>query len=473
MLRFLRKIVKSVIPYRIESHYISQRYGKAGYVDFIGEKFESSILRFLVGMMPYGLVKAVLERRYCCLDWTSHQRDFARITECIRVRVARGKPVRVMFLVSDMAMFAAEPLFVQMMKDAFFQVQVAAIPDFRRLSEVESLRRTCEAQLVQKYPQASVVRICPDAVGNWPDLLSSIDIVCYPTPYDYSDFRYCIKYSSGRDVLPIMVNYGYYRSIYDRKIMASENYAHLWKAFFECPYTMAEFRNYALTQGKNAVLSGYVKMDALQAIVPKPHSRKRILIALHHSIPGSKNDDLALATVLSQATFLASLPDIYPELDFIIRPHPYLLQALEQNSAWGKARVDAFVQHFKEKMNVIWLAGGEYFTAFAESDGCIQDCGSYLVEYMYTGKPCCYMLHNPKDITQKFAPLGQKCLSACYIAYSERAIIDFLDKVIIQGMDEKQSIRSSLQKEIMIGYPEASILAIKNIRDALLGKDDK
>lgn len=384
--------------------------------------------------------------------------------------------MRVLFLVSDAAMFAAEPLLVQMLKDGLFSVRLAAIPDFRRPPDiVETMRLACEAYLLKKYSEETVIRIKPDADGNWPDLLADADIVCYPTPHDFSDFKYCIQYSAGRDVLPIMVNYGFYRSIYDRKIMASANYAHLWKAFFECEDTMTEYRRCSLTKGDNAELVGYVKMDALAEVVPTPHTRKRILVALHHSIDGGKNDDLLLATILERAEFLASLPAAYPEMDFIFRPHPYLIQALSRDAAWGMVRTESYIQRLRAMPNVIWSEGGDYFPVFANSDGCIQDCGSYLVEYVYTGKPCCYMLHSPEDIERKFSPLGQKCLSVCYLAYGEREITAFLENVIRDGKDIKEEARHILGREIMIEYPNAARRALRGIRDNLLSakKDEE
>ena len=464
----LRSVIKWLLPYCVECTYIRRRYGKAGYVDFLGERLSSGFLRRMVAIAPYGLVKIWLEHSYCRMDFQTHQRDFSRIACGVHNRLEHGEPVRVLFFVADIAMFAAEPLFRSMRTDRRFLARVVAIPDFRRPpSEVVALQSACEGNLMRRYSPEAVLRVCPNENGEWPDVLSDVDIVVYPTPHDFSYYTYCIRYSAGRDVLPVMVNYGFYRSVYDRKIMASENYAHLWMAFFECDATMSEYGAYSLLKGANAEKVGYVKMDALAECVPTPHVRKRILVALHHSVEGGKNDELALATILQRAEFLASLPVSYPEIDFVFRPHPYLVQTLSQPSVWGVAQTEAYIRRLKAMPNVTWSDSGEYMSLFAASDGCIQDCGSYLVEYVYTGKPCCYLLHSRADMNRKFAPLGRKCLSVCYLAERKEEIRDYIERVVLRGEDERRSERRCLMSEIMVEYPYAAKKACERIIEKL------
>ena len=208
-------------------------------------------------------------------------------------------------------------------------------------------------------------------------------------------------------------------------------------------------------------------MDRLARIAPVPHERKRILVAPHHSVEGGTNKMLSLANFIRYADFFLQLPDKYPEIDFVFRPHPFLFQIMSRPKLWGPRRVAAYVEKLKDKPNVIWSDGGDYFREFAESDGCIQDCGSYLVEYLYTGKPCCYMLKSPKDIEEKFAPLGQKCLEHCYIAYDTGAIDAFIRDVVVAGRDPKMDARKAFAKTIAVNYPNAAQVALDHIKKDL------
>lgn len=173
---------------------------------------------------------------------------------------------------------------------------------------------------------------------------------------------------------------------------------------------------------------------------------------------------LSLANFIRYADFFMSMPDRWPGIDFVFRPHPFLFKIMSRPKIWGPGRVERYVRELKSKPNVIWSDGGDYFSEFAESDGCIQDCGSYLVEYMYTGKPCCYMLKSPADIDVKFAPLGRKCLEQCYIAYDTDAIDSFIRDVIVGGNDSKAKSRAAFAKTIMVNHPHAAEAALACIK---------
>ena len=78
------------------------------------------------------------------------------------------------------------------------------------------------------------------------------------------------------------------------------------------------------------------------------------------------------------------------------------------------------------------------------------------------------MLHSEKDIDEKFAPLGQKCLSNCYLAYDKAAIRDFMEEVVIKGNDPKKGVRQKFaREEIMLNYPNVSAKAADLLYNAL------
>ena len=137
---------------------------------------------------------------------------------------------------------------------------------------------------------------------------------------------------------------------------------------------------------------------------------------------------------------------------------------------WDDEKKNQYIANMKSKKNVIWSSGGDCFEEFVNSDGCIQDCGSFLVEYLYTKKPCCYMLKTPEDIETKFAPLGKKCLEQCYISYNTDDIDRFIKDVILDGNDLKQEGRILFSKEVMVNYPHAAECALESIKNTILKK---
>ena len=383
-------------------------------------------------------------------------------------KLEAGERLRSVFLVSNASMFPARPLFDAMLASDEFDPRVVVVPDVRwRDGAVLSEMASCREALAAEIPADRLSAAEQDVDGVWRDVLEDADVVCYPSPYEMSSFRYNPRYSVGRQFLPVMVNYGFYRSAYDRGVMCRQSYAWMWKAFFECGDTMDEYRAASPIGGANGDLAGYVKMDALAACGHPVSARRRVLVALHHSVEGGTNDELALSNFARYADFLLALPDRYPEIDFVFRPHPFLMRVLSRPGQWGVERVERYFSALRSKPNVAWSGEGGYFREFAMSDACIQDCGSFLVEYLYTRKPCCYMLKSPGDAEAKFAPLGRKCLGCCYLAFDEEAIERFLDDVVVAGKDPKRAEREALADAVALNYPHAASVALGHILDGI------
>ena len=399
-----------------------------------------------------------------------HQAAFPAKVAAIRDKAARGERVRAVFFVASPAMFPARPLFDAMRRDQRFDARLAVVPDLRGIAggDAAPAMERCRAALAESYPPEAFLPVVHGEDGAWPDVLSDFgaDLVCHPSPYELSDFKYNPRWCVGRPFLPIHVNYGYYRSVYDRHVMASRNYALFWKAFFECDATLAEYREHSVLRGTNAEVVGYVPMDALASFPPNPGPRKRVLLCPHHSVEGGANDALALSNFLRYADFLADLPARFPELDFLFRPHPFLFSVLSRPKFWGPAKCAAWRERFLAHPNAAWTDGGDHLREFAASDAIVQDCGSFLVEWFYTGKPCCYLLKSEADFA-KFAPLGQDALRSCHLAFDASAIESFLRDVVLGGRDGLASKRESFRRLLMVNYPHAAEAAILSIRKGL------
>lgn len=401
--------------------------------------------------------------------YARHQSSFGAKCARLRDKMLAGGRLKAVFFVSNASMFPGGPLFDAMLGSERFDPHVVVVPDLRWRDGTElGMMEECRAALLPRIPAERLSVAGRDAEGRWEEVLDGADVVCYPSPYEMSAFRYNPRYSVGRAFLPICVNYGFFRSVYDRRVMRGQGYAWMWKAFFECAETLSEYRDHSAIGGANADLSGYVKMDPLAAVVPARRSRRRVLVAFHHSVEGGSNDMLALSNFARYADFFLELIARHPAIDFVFRPHPFLFKVLSRPRLWGAERVERYLVRLKSSPNVIWSDGGEYFREFAESDACIQDCGSYLVEYFYTGKPCCYMLHEPGDVEAKFAPLGRECLENCYIAYNSRQIEQFVEDVVVKGEDPKGAGREALARRVMVNYPHAAEVALGHIVSGIL-----
>jgi len=377
---------------------------------------------------------------------------------------SRGR-VNICFTVSIASMFPARPLFEKLICDDLFNPFILIIPNLRfGKDKIAEGQLRCRAEMLKSYSEEYIKLVSLE--NDDFDIRKEVDIVVPSLPYDISIDKYNIRNFHKNNKLSVLINYGFFRSVYDRKIYASYAYSSCWKVFLETEYNLAEYENYSLSKRQNAVLSGYCKMDSYKEI--EKRNGLTIMICPHHSIDGGYNDDLRLSNFIAYAEFFLTLPSKYPNITFIFRPHPALFLLLGTPAQWGRAKVDDYISKMKAHENVIFSEQADYFQDFALSDGIIQDCGSYLVEYFYTKKPCCYMLKSKNDIDEKFTKLGKLCLDNCYIAYEEKHIIEFIDDVLINGHDPKKLSRKRLAEEkIMFNYPKATDVIVHELKREL------
>ena len=399
-----------------------------------------------------------------------HQTALAETARRVGAKMKRGEPLRVLFLVYSTSMFPARPLFDQMRKDPAFDPKIAIVPDLRW--ETEMIYKKIEltrTELDQSYPNEVFLDMMCDERGEWPDILSDSDIAVWNTPYSLSNFRFNPHWAVGRSFLPIHVSYGYWMSPFGDWIMQRHNLGYFWKALFECQHNIDQYRAKSRIGGTNGVLTGYVKMDALNTFESQHvNLRKRILLCPHHSIEAHRFGGFTSSTFLRFANYFLELPKKHPEFDYVFRPHPHLFPRLESKSVWGKRRTNAWRERFLAHPNVIWNEGGDYLREFSRADAIIQDCGSFLPEWLYTGKPGCFMLRPNEPLEKEFSPFGIDCLKRYYVARQEDEIERFLSTVILEGNDPLRQSRRDFFKTVAINYPHAAEAAIDEIKRSLI-----
>lgn len=389
-----------------------------------------------------------------------HQRALEANVDRIRMRRKAGKPIRVVFLVYSTSMFSTRALFDEMSEDDRFEPKIAFVPDFRWGSAMADRERShCKEELSKSYSSRFFLPIEPTADGDWPDILSDTDLAVFCTPYSLSDFRFNPHWSVGRSFLSILVNYSYPLGRFTDWVMKQQNMGYFWKVLWENEDILDEYRQNSLLHGSNGACTGCMKLDALAAFQSIPKQRKRVLVCPHHAI--YKTGAFAASNFLRFSELFAELPSRYPDVDFVFRPHPHLFRRLAEPSVWGRKKTQKYKESLLSHPNLIWSEGGNYLKEFAESDAIVQDCGSFLAEYYYTGKPCCYMLR--PDSSDLFSSFGQMCLSHCYQAREEKDIIDFIERVVVAGSDPMKREREAFRKRVMVNYPHAARAAMNQI----------
>ena len=391
------------------------------------------------------------------VDWYLHvQRENAA-----RVRLMRGlvqeRKLRVAFLVIYDSVFPAEAVFRTMRESRVFEPSLYVIPDTMR-GEQNMLDQMCRTyrRLRDKYGTVTLPYDMESRTFTAID--GEFDLFCSANPYDsMTHANYSIRHLTlecGK--LSFYVNYGYPGVVYGREVFSCQAMSLLWKYFIESEALLPEYRQHEILYGLNTEIAGYPKMDALaQCVIDTQRTFKRVIIAPHHTIDESAS--LHLSTFLTLAGFFLELPGRYPDVQFVFRPHPMLFPKLADARFWGRKKTDEYLAAMQAFPNVEYQDGGDYLETFANADGIIHDCSSFLTEWMYTEKPGCYLLRSRESIEEQFMPAGQAVLDLYYQAFCREDVIRFLEEVVLRGNDPLKEKRTSyVRRYVKVNYPDAA-----------------
>lgn len=413
-------------------------------------------------------------KKYIKFPYSKLEKHYEGIIENLKTKLKFGQRIKVCFMVIFDSVFPGKPLFEKMLNDDMFEPFILVIPDKSRGERYmyEQLEKTYKT-LSGKY--SCVYKSYDDEKNGFVDYSEKMDIVCSANPYENMTSRlYRIGKLCQKNILPIYFNYGYPAVSFARRVAALGSLAKMWKVFSESTSIVEEYAKSMKTHGANLVLAGYMKMDELANITEVARNRKRVIIAPHHTIKEKFSNTIGLSNFLVYADLFKELPKLYPQIDFIFRPHPLLKIALEDEEIWGEEKTKKYFDEIIQNPNLVYQDGGDYFETFANSDGIIHDCSSFLAEYLYTGKPVCYMLRNEGSIRKYFMENGEEMLNHCYHAYCKEDILAYLNDIILLGKDNLREKRVKfVDKNLKVNYPNVSMFVLKYLKDQITGNSEE
>lgn len=388
------------------------------------------------------------------------------ILQKLKAKIKSGEKIRICFFVMYDSVFSAKPLYEKLQKEKKFETFIVVVPDFLRGEDhlKYSFNKTYSS-LYKKYK--NVFKGYDTKNKKAYDFSEKIDLVCFSTPYKgITNEFFEIDYFLDKDILPFYINYGFFTLKFGREIIKSDSYSYFWRVFVENKFNIEELKKYQNISGKNAIVTGYCKMDELNKIIENKKRKKTIIIAPHHTI--GNWEALKISNFLKYADFFIELPKIYQNINFVFRPHPLLITQLKKSEIWGEKKTNEYIKKIKSYPNLIYSDGGDYLKLFKNSDGMIHDCGSFLAEYLFTGKPSCYILKNKQSIDKWFLPIGKKCLDNSYQAFSKKDILNFIDSVIIEEKDYMKNKRIEFVNDsLKVNYPHVSQVILNYIKKEL------
>ena len=398
-------------------------------------------------------------------DLMETERMFNSSVERYRAKIKRGERIRIAFL----HMYATEiqdlNLFDLMLESPHFDPYFIVIPVlFGDRQHLEFNYNRTLRELTDKYGSERVLSGYNLQTLECTDFTDQFEMASTNTPYDgLTEDCFKSRYWISRGIPVFYIPYFYMGLCrITKENLQRIDFNFFWKVFVPNQYTKSLAKEYMANAGKNIIVTGYPKLDNIFAISYNPNHRKQVVLAPHHLIG---NTELDRGGFREYADIIQALPQKYPQVDFIFRPHPQLFERLK--NYWSQDDIDNWLKLLLLNENVTYSIEGDYLTMLANSDALIHDCGSFVAEYLYFNKPCAYLFRQGVDYKAMQLKLGLQCLDKYYPIREENDWYRFIEDVVLEGKDELKDKREFFSKKrIMVNHPHAT----KAIYDAIVAE---
>jgi hypothetical protein len=348
----------------------------------------------------------------------------------------KGKEkVKVVFLVIHKSVWKVDPVFQKMLKDPFFEPLILICPytpvDEQRM--LEDMQECYEYFEGKAYP---LLLSYHQEKKRWRTLEEiQPDIVFFTNPHKltrkeyyedaYLNYLTCyVPYYS--DVASNYNVYNAYNGVVQNVV---------WLYFASSAYSLERAKRFQANRARNVILSGMPNLECLiqnnsldKTSWKSLGDRKKIIYAPHQSV--LEKEPIHLSTFIEVANFMVLLSEKYQdEIQWSFKPHPLLKQKLYEHPSWGKDKTDLYYLYW-EKSAHTQLDTGDYIELFKTSDALIHDCGSFVFDYLLTGKPCAYLVFDAKRQLKAINKFGKTALECHHILTTHAEIEIFLTELV-------------------------------------------
>lgn len=370
-------------------------------------------------------------------------------------RTRRKDKISVLFVLSSLGAWKTESLFAEMLKHPRFAPMLLLTDCY----DEDDRERLADYSLGKNYPFIKL----DGKISKIKDVYKA-DIIFYQKPYwGYLDPS--ISFYNNLGSLFCFVQYSFRTSCLGPAV-SQGLFNNCWQLYYENTSLLRQYRGYMKARMKNDYATGIPPMDEL--LLPKGNYedpwqgesevRKRIIYAPHHSF--NPENWWQSSTFLETGEFMIELAEKYADkVQWAFKPHPIFRSKLE--TYWGKEKVD---EYFRRWAAIGQVEEGKYNSLFKYSDAMIHDCGSFIMEYLYTEKPVMYLMRSDK-LYDSFNDFAKEALSLHYHGWNGNDIECFIQDVISEE-DPKKEERLLFLRESLT--PPQGKTATENIIDCIL-----
>lgn len=171
-----------------------------------------------------------------------------------------------------------------------------------------------------------------------------------------------------------------------------------WRIFARSERHRRMFARYCSVGSGHVVVTGHPKIDAVVGLVREDFDpalrarigeRRTVLWTPHFTLP----DPPMWSSFDRYVDAILHVIEARPDVFLILRPHPTFFSLRRISPDFGADWVRAFRERVGAMENVELDECADHHRAFALSDALMTDPGSFLLEFLATGKPILYLRH--------------------------------------------------------------------------------
>lgn len=247
-----------------------------------------------------------------------------------------------------------------------------------------------------------------------------------------------------------------------------------WRNFELSKLDLYMAGKYAFVGNENNVYTGYPRMDAFYKkkgseselwnrllLKSGNSSAKKIIWSPHHTV--FDEGSIYFSTFATNYKFMLELAEKYQdETVWIFKPHPLIkYKSVQMGIFIDENEWNEYEAKWRSLKNADVVWDGDYAELFLESDGMINDSVSFLVEYLFTGKPLLFLRREEQVFNE-----ANKMLSDVHYSVAGddfEGIERFLKEVILEENDIRKDVRMRYFREHYDYKSEVGGYAVENI----------
>ncbi|QEY59415.1 hypothetical protein FXF61_09705 [Pseudomonas sp. C27(2019)] len=419
------------------------------------------MLQFIKKHLPVPIKKALIAVKQKTYDQWQKKRLFNRmqLKHAELLQQIKGKEkIKVVFLAIHKSVWKVDPVFQKMLEDPFFEPEILVCPytPYGEERMLEDMEQAYAYFLEKGYP----VRKSRNEDGSWTKLEElKPDLAFFTNPHnltrkEYYEDAYLNYLSCYVPYFLLTTTHGNDQSIYNQHFHNA-----MWKIFMPHHYGVERAALVSASNARNCILTGYPSCEAFvsqnknsKSVWKEQHGKKKIIFSPHHTI---SEGELELSNFIVIADLMLDLVEKYKDkIQWSFKPHPILKSKLYMHPHWGNDKTDSYYR-FWESYEYTQLDEGEYIDLFIQSDSIIHDCGSFIAEYPFVGKPCAYLQLKGNTQIKSINQFGRYALESYEIIKSENDLINFIESIINNKIKTKPSHSQYIENYISPLYVDS------------------